>query len=67
MIQKSTLKTKTFWAGLGSVLAGAATIATTGNVVAGVQMIVTGILAICGRDAITKVEPTTEPTTENAE
>lgn len=52
----STFKTKTFWSGLASVLAGVAAIATTGDFVGGGNLIIVGILAIAGRDAISKVE-----------
>ena len=50
------LKSKTFWGGIGSIVSGVSVIATTGDYPSGIQLVVLGVLAIFGRDAIRKVE-----------
>jgi hypothetical protein len=53
-INKGTLKSKTFWAGLASIVTGAGLV-YMGNTSEGVQTIILGVLAIFGRDAIAKI------------
>lgn len=53
MINSQTFKTKTFWAGLISVISGIG-LAVQGDIASGAQTALMGLLAICGRDAITK-------------
>ena len=49
------LKSKTFWAGLGSIVTGAGGLATGEMTsVDGIQLIILGLLAIFGRDALNK-------------
>ncbi len=48
-------KTKTFWGGLGTIVTGAGMIAL-GNKIEGVQTIIVGVLAIFGRDAVSKLK-----------
>jgi hypothetical protein len=50
---KELLRSKTFWAGIGSIASGIITI-VEGETQAGVQLIVTGFTAIFLRDAIAK-------------
>lgn len=45
------LRTKTFWSGVGSIATGIG-IVISGDTAQGAALIVMGILAICGRDAI---------------
>ena len=49
------LKSKTFWTGLGSIVAGAGGM-MTGEMtsVDGIQLVILGLLAIFGRDALNK-------------
>lgn len=54
MFHLSTLKTKTFWTGLASVGAGAY-LCYTGQVASGAPMVATGLVAVTGRDALTKL------------
>ena len=54
MIQSATFKKKTAWAGVASIVAGIG-LWYEGDVVQGLNLIVMGILAIVGRDAITKL------------
>jgi hypothetical protein len=55
MIKKNLFKTKTFWAGLASIVTGAGII-VGGDVNNGIVMIGMGILAVFGRDAVTKIQ-----------
>lgn len=48
-------KTKTFWTGIASVATGIGMI-LAGEVPDGMQMIFIGFVAICGRQAITKIQ-----------
>lgn len=49
------LRQKTFWTGLGSIVAGAGGMATGEMTpVDGIQMVILGLLAIFGRDALNK-------------
>lgn len=50
----STFKTKTFWTGLATVLAGAY-LCYIGKVDSGLELLATGSIAITGRDAISKL------------
>jgi len=52
---KSLLKTKTFWGGIASIAGGIGMI-IAGETSGGTQMIVIGVLAILGRDAVRKAE-----------
>ncbi len=49
------LKTKTFWSGIASIATGAGLI-FSGEKSEGIQLIILGVLAITGRDAIRKIE-----------
>ena len=53
LITGKTLTTKTFWGGVASIATGVGLI-VTGEVVEGLQLIGTGIIAIFLRDAVTK-------------
>lgn len=55
-----TFKTKTFWVGLAGIVAGVGMIVAQGDIAGGAQTIVIGLLAIVGRDAITKVQEATK-------
>jgi len=54
MFHPSTLKSKTFLTGLASIGTGAY-LCYTGQAQTGLPMIVTGAVAVVGRDAVTKV------------
>ena len=53
--KKKLWKTKTFWGGLATILTGVGLI-MAGEIPSGVEMIGFGVIAICGRDAVRKVE-----------
>jgi len=55
MFQKSTLKSKTFWVGIATVVGGIALIANS-EMEKGIGSILAGFAMITGRDAISKVE-----------
>lgn len=55
MFSLETLKTKTFWAGVVTIVTGIGMYAC-GDHVDGIQAIITGIITIVGRDAITKLQ-----------
>jgi hypothetical protein len=55
MFTKNLFKTKTFWGGLASIVTGAG-IVVGGDVNSGIVMIGMGILAVFGRDAMTKIQ-----------
>jgi hypothetical protein len=55
MVKSTTLKSKTFWAGIVSVVTGVGMV-IQGDVGNGVMTAVMGVLAIVGRDAISKVQ-----------
>lgn len=55
MFNKNTLKSKTFWTGIASVVTGIGLI-VSGDVANGATTVVLGLLAITGRDAISKVQ-----------
>lgn len=50
---KKLLKSKTFWTGIGTIIAGAVTIAN-GDKAAGIEMVAAGLAMIFIRDAIRK-------------
>jgi len=50
------IKKKTFWAGIATIATGIASI-VAGDVPGGINFIMLGVLAICGRDALTKAAP----------
>lgn len=50
-----TLKTKSFWVGLGTVVYGVTLIAQ-GNVEVGIPTVMGGLAVMAGRDAISKIE-----------
>jgi hypothetical protein len=54
MFHPNTFKTKTFFTSLATIAAGAA-LCYTGNVAPGAPMIAGGLLAITGRDALSKL------------
>lgn len=56
MIASKTLKSKTFWAGIASVATGIGLI-VAGDVLNGINMVGMGVLAVCGRDAVSKLQP----------
>jgi hypothetical protein len=53
VIVKDTIKTKTFWSGLGLIAYGIVQI-TNGNQTEGINSVLTGLSIIFLRDAITK-------------
>lgn len=54
-MQGATWKSKTFWGGIAAIATGAGLI-VAGDVVSGVQTITLGVLAIFGRDAVSKIQ-----------
>ena len=55
-MQSATFKSKSFWTGLALVAAGAGMFAL-GQKTDGIQTIAGGLVTICIRDAISKVQP----------
>ena len=47
-------KTKTFWVGVGSIVAGVG-LCITGDFASGIQTIILGMVSITGRDAVQKM------------
>jgi len=63
-MQSATFKSKSFWTGLALVIAGAG-MCMLGQKTDGIQTIAGGLVTICVRDAISKIQPpapTTAPT-----
>lgn len=54
IINGGTFKTKTFWGALATIATGIG-LYVTGNKAEGIQTIIIGVLAIFGRDALTKI------------
>lgn len=52
----SLFKSKSFWSGIGLIVTGAATIATTGNIPVGLLAIGQGLAAIFQRNATAKAD-----------
>lgn len=54
------IRSKTFWLGIGAIVAGIITIAKTGDITSGSERIVAGLGMIFVRDAVAKVNPRVE-------
>jgi len=55
--QKNLLRTKTFWGGLSSILAGVGLI-VAGEIPVGINLIATGLVGIFLRDSVRKIKTT---------